>query len=111
MSTFVRCTRWTSYKFGATENESVTLLLVLEVATEYRQRYVLQKRGAPGRTRTGMTLRSADFKSAASTNFATGACDFRIVIELFVLLPPASVCLYAGAVITPSVLSSKAEAL
>ncbi len=29
--------------------------------------------GAPGRTRTGMILRSADFKSAASTNFATGA--------------------------------------
>jgi len=29
--------------------------------------------GAPGRGRTGTTVRSRDFKSLASTNFATGA--------------------------------------
>ena len=39
--------------------------------------------GAPGRTRTGMALRPTDFKSVASTSFATRAEDMeaRVGIE------------------------------
>ncbi len=37
--------------------------------------------GARSRNRTGMTLRSADFESAASTDFATRAYGLRLFTE------------------------------
>ena len=52
--------------------------------------------GAPGRTRTGTTLRSGDFKSHASTNFATGAVT-GLSMEAWVGIEPAYTALQAAA--------------
>lgn len=52
--------------------------------------------GAPGRTRTGTTLRSGDFKSHASTNFATGAVT-GLSMEAWVGIEPAYAALQAAA--------------
>ena len=44
-----------------------------QIARGTYDKVVESRKNAPGRTRTGTSLRTADFKSAASTNSATGA--------------------------------------
>ena len=49
------------------------------------------ERGAEGGNRTRMTLRSTDFKSVASTNFATPAVRRRNTLEAWAGIEPAHV--------------------